>query len=182
MLCPVAFYYKESSHWLAEVNCHMSLICCHIQCAELSHVTSVSSLRLSNALQKCQIVLQFVKWGKIAVLKSYNLVEAGIRYLHLVRTPICWIVLLQKSLTWLVKFRSEPISIPSSLIFWDRSNLTPPDVPFLLPSTIDWLKRELKASSAEQVVRKKLVTIKCFRAIHFQEDNLLFYGMIALDV
>ena len=102
------------------------------------------------------------------------MVEAGIRYLHLVRTPICWIVLLQKSLTWLVKFRSEPISIPSSLIFWDRSNLTPPDVPFLLPSTIDWLKRELKASSAEQVVRKNWSQLSALELYIFKKTTYFF--------
>ena len=62
---------------------------------------SLSSLRLSDALQKCQAVLQYVRWGKIAALNSCNLAWVGIRFLSLVSPPIHWLVLTHSSLMWL---------------------------------------------------------------------------------
>ena len=90
----------------------------------------LSSLRVSLALQKCQTRWQYVKYGKIADLKSTNFAVVGIRFLNLIITPTLWLALLHTSL--MCSFNSglnvitEPVSpqsvypLPDPVLFLRR--------------------------------------------------------------
>ena len=75
-----------------------------------------STLGLLEALQKCQAVPQYVRCGKIAGLNNCNLARAGKRCFSLMSTPICWLVFLQSSPIWLLKFITESMFTPNAPI------------------------------------------------------------------
>ena len=81
----------------------------------------LSSLRVSLALQKCQTRWQYVKYGKIADLRSINFVVVGIRFLNLIITPTLWLALLHTSLMCSLKFNL--LSIVTPKIFNESDDL-----------------------------------------------------------
>ena len=78
---------------------------------------TLSSLRLSEALQKCQTVWQYVKLGIIAVRYKWSLVSHEMRLRSLANTPTFWLAFLHMSLTWSLKESSSSMFIPSIFRF-----------------------------------------------------------------
>ena len=104
---------------------------------------TLSNLRLSETLQKCQIVLQ-VKWGNMAALYSCNLVWVGIGFVRRLKTTICWVAFMQTELMCSLKLSSESRCTPNNLSDFSCSMLTPSICKFIVfasvlePSNLDW--------------------------------------------
>ena len=100
---------------------------------------TLSSLRLSEALQKCQIVWQYDKLGIIAVRYKWSLVSQEMRLRSLANTPTFWLAFLHMSLTWSLKESSSSMNIPSifrflvDLICWCSIVMVHVSIAFLSP-------------------------------------------------
>ena len=90
-----------------------------------AHSWMCSSLWVSVHLQKCQTVLQYVMWGRIAALYSANLAFVGISFGSLLKTLTCWLVFLHILLMWLLNDRLRSIFIPSNFISWKGVTAVP---------------------------------------------------------
>ena len=76
---------------------------------------TLSSFLVSDALQKCHTVWQYVRFGRIAALYSWSLASVGIIFLRRTKTPTFLLACLHISLTCLLNLSLSSNVTPSNL-------------------------------------------------------------------
>ena len=77
---------------------------------------TLSTFLASEALQKCHIRWQYVKYGNIEDLYESNFVSVGIRFLNLEGTPTLWLAFIHNSLICLLNTRCSSMLTPRRLM------------------------------------------------------------------
>ena len=77
---------------------------------------TLSTFLASEALQKCHIRWQYVKYGNIEDLYKSNFASVGISFLNLERTPTLWLAFIRSSLMCLLNKRCSSMLTPRGLM------------------------------------------------------------------
>ena len=71
----------------------------------LARSCTLSTFLASEALQKCHIRLQYVKYGNIEDLHKSNFASVGIRFLNLQRKPTLWLAFFSQFTNVFAKYK-----------------------------------------------------------------------------
>ena len=82
----------------------------------LARSCTLSTFLASEALQKCHVRWQYVKYGNIEDLHKSNFASVGIRFLNLERTPTLWLAFIHSSLMCLLSTRCSSMLTPRRLM------------------------------------------------------------------
>ena len=77
---------------------------------------TLSTFLALEALQKCHIRWQYVKYGNIEDLYKSNFASVGISFLNLERTPTLWLAFIRSSLMCLLNKRCSSMLTPRGLM------------------------------------------------------------------